>query len=208
MTKVLVGCEVSGTIRDAFIRLGHDAVSCDLQPTTSPGPHYQGDIFDLYQEHFDLAIFNPPCTYLAVAGAKHLYKEGWLGMPERDVERWDNLRRGAEFFKRCLEWPAIRVACENPLMNGHAVKLIGRKAAQWIQPWQFGHPENKMTGLWLRRLPLLKATNNVKSEMARLPVHVQNRIHYMSPGEDRGMLRSITYKGIAEAMAIQWGRLL
>lgn len=205
--RVLVGCECSGIVRDAFIRRGHDAMSCDIKPTERPGPHYQGDVFDLDWNEYDLAIFHPPCTYILNNGAKHLYIDCRLENGRNPV-RWRQMEEGAEFFKRCFDWRAPRVAAENPVMVSWARLHAGiPKATQYIQPWQFGHPEQKKTGLWLRNLPKLKPTNDVYEYMMTLPRHERERIHYMGPSEDRGAKRSEFFTGIADAMADQWGSL-
>lgn len=195
--KVLVGCEYSGTVRDAFIRQGHDAISCDILPTEVPGPHYQGDVIDLLGEHFDLAIFHPPCTYLTNSGVAWLHK---------DPSRWEKLDEGAAFFKMLLDAPVPRIAIENPIMHKYAKERIGGvKQTQLVQPWMFGHMEQKATCLWLKGLPPLVPTNNVKAEMDALPANQRQRIHYLPPSADRWKLRSTTFKGIAAAMAEQWG---
>lgn len=193
--RVLVACEYSGVMRDAFIRAGHDAVSCDLLPSDSDfGPHYQGDIFDVKFESFDLMIAHPPCTDLAVSGARHFA-----------AKRADGRQQAAlKFVRALLEAPVPRIALENP------VSIISsqiRKPEQIIQPWMFGHPETKATCLWLKNLPPLEETDNVYEHMLTLPKAERNRVHYMSPGPERWKLRSTTYAGIAEAMAQQWGSL-
>lgn len=205
--RVLVGCEYSGTVRDAFLALGFDALSCDLLPTDVPGPHYQGDVFDIIGDGWDLAVFHPPCTYLCNSGAKHLYKEkidsegNRYRSQERDPARWAAMEEAADFYRRLWECPVPRVAIENPIMLGHARALIGiGKSTQIIQPWMFGHGETKATGLHLRGLPNLVPTNIVDGREAK--------VHRMPPGPDRWKLRSTTYKGIAEAMADQWGTVL
>jgi len=195
--KVLISCEYSGRVRDAFIAMGHDAMSCDLLPTDAAGPHYQGDVFDLDLTQFDMMIAHPPCTYLTNAGVT------WL---HRDKERWAMLDDGAAFFKRLLEAPIPRICIENPIMHKYAKERIGGvKQSQVIQPWMFGHMEQKATCLWLKGLPLLQPTNNVKEEMMKLPDNERQRLHYLPPSADRWKLRSTTYQGIADAMAEQWG---
>jgi hypothetical protein len=195
--KVLISCEYSGRVRDAFIAMGHDAMSCDLLPTDAAGPHYQGDVFDLDLTQFDMMIAHPPCTYLTNAGVT------WL---HRDKERWAMLDDGAAFFKRLLEAPIPRICIENPIMHKYAKERIGGvKQSQVIQPWMFGHMEQKATCLWLKGLPLLQPTNNVKEEMMKLPDNERQRLHYLPPSADRWKLRSTTYQGIANAMAEQWG---
>lgn len=194
--RVLVACEYSGTVRDAFIRAGHEAMSCDLLPTDAPGPHYQGDVFDVIDDGWDLMIAHPPCTYLTNSGVRWLHS---------DPDRWDLLRDGAGFFKSLLSANIPRIAVENPIMHKYAIEIIGRKQDQVIQPWQFGHMEQKGTGLWLKNLPKLQVTDNVREEMMSLSVKDRQRIHYLPPTADRWKIRSTTYLGIAEAMAQQWG---
>jgi hypothetical protein len=195
--RVLVACEFSGVVRDAFIAAGHEAVSCDLLPSERPGPHYQGDIRNVLNRAttmglFDMCIAHVPCTFLANSGARWLY--GGKGT-ERDPVRWAQMEAAAEFFRLLLEAPIPRIAVENPIMHRHAGI---RKPDQIIQPWQFGHPETKATGLWLRDLPPLVPTDIVAG---RTP-----RVHYASPGPDRWKERSRTLPGIAAAMAEQWGQ--
>jgi len=194
--RVLVACEFSGAVRDAFIRAGHDAMSCDLLPTEAPGPHHEGDVFDVINDGWDLAICHPPCTYLTNSGVRWLYS---------DPLRWQGLIDGATFFRSLLEAPIPRIAVENPVMHGWAAKIVGRRQSQVVQPWMFGHPETKATGLWLKGLPPLVATEDVRDVMNALPYAERARIHYASPGPDRWKLRSVTYAGIAQAMADQWG---
>lgn len=196
--KVLVACEFSGIVRDAFIKRGHDAMSCDLLPTESPGPHYQGDALDLVNESFDLMIAHPPCTYLTNSGVKHLHT---------DVGRWFKLFEAAELFVKLLNAPNIKhVAVENPIMHKYARTLVGTGHSQLVQPWMFGHLESKATGLWLRNLPPLFETLNVKDEMLSLPKNITHKVHYASPSKDRWKKRSVTVQGLADAMADQWGQ--
>ncbi|MCP3680394.1 MAG: DNA cytosine methyltransferase [Gammaproteobacteria bacterium] len=181
--KILIACEFSGVVRDAFIEKGHDAISCDLLSSETSGPHYQGDVYDIIREGFDLMIAHPPCTYLAVSGAR------WWKERKKEQEE------AAIFFKKLIECEYIdKIAVENPV---GIMSTLYRKPDQYIQPWQFGHGETKKTGLWLKNLPLLKPTKIVEGR--------EQRIHKMPPSENRSKLRSITYKGIAEAMAEQWG---
>ena len=195
--RVLVACEYSGKVREAFRKLGHDAWSCDLLPADDNSPyHYQGDVFDIIDQDWDLMIAHPPCTYLTNAGVSWLYrKEG----------RWDQMKDGAEFFKKLLEADIPKIAVENPIMHKYAVEIIGRRQNQVVQPWMFGHMEQKATCLWLKGLPELKPTNNVKEDMLKLPKAVAQRLHYLPPSKDRWKIRSETYQGIADAMANQWG---
>jgi len=194
--KILVACEYSGRVRDAFIAAGHDAMSCDILPTDVDGPHYQGDVFDLDLTQFDMMIAHPPCTYLTNAGVTWLHK---------DPTRWDKLDDGAAFFKALLDAPIPRICIENPIMHKYAKERIGEvKQSQVVQPWMFGHMEQKATCLWLKGLPLLQPTNNVKDEMMKLPDRERQRLHYLPPSPNRWKLRSTTYQGIADAMADQW----
>ena len=159
--RVLVACEYSGRVRDAFISKGHDAMSADLLPTDSPGPHYQGDVLDLLGEPFDLVVAHPPCTYLSNSGVVHLHT---------DPERWNLMREGAGFFRRMFDFNSPRIAVENPVQHKYARAVHGKgKATQYIQPWQFGHPEQKRTGLWLKNLPPLVPTDVVYDRMMQLP---------------------------------------
>jgi hypothetical protein len=194
--RVLVACEYSGRVRDAFIARGHDAMSCDFLPTDAPGPHYEGNVMDVLNEGWDLMVAHPTCTYLCNSGVCHMHK---------DPNRWDNMRDGANFFKWLADAPIPKIAIENPIMHKYAVEIIGRRQDQVIQPWMFGHPEKKATCLWLKGLPKLTPTNDVREEMAKLPKSQQQRLHYLSPGPDRWKERSRTYQGIADAMAEQWG---
>ena len=190
--RVLVACEFNGIVRDAFIDRGHDAWSCDLLPTESPGPHYQDNIFHVLTKtiyDWDLMIAHPPCTYLTNSGVSWLYrKEG----------RWNKMREGALFFKHLLEADIPQICIENPIMHKYAVEIIGRRQDQVIQPWMFGHGETKATCLWLKNLPKLKPTNIVEGR--------EQRLHYLPPSKDRSKLRSITYPGIAKTMAEQCGK--
>lgn len=182
--KVLVGCEFSGVVRDAFIRRGHDAWSCDLEPSSTPGPHLQCDVRDVLNMGWDLAIFHPPCTHLSVSGAR------WFAAKQADGRQ----QEAVEFFMTCVNAPIPRVAVENPVC---IMSRLYRKPDQIIQPWMFGHGEVKATCLWLKNLPTLEPTQVVEGREAR--------IHRMPPSKDHGALRSITYQGVADAMAAQWG---
>lgn len=182
--RVLVACEYSGRVRDAFIKAGHDAMSCDLLPTDAPGPHYQGSVLEILHDKWDLMIAHPPCTHLAVSGARHFA-----------AKRADGRQQDAiDFFLELARAPIPRIAIENPVC---IMSSVWRKPDQTIQPWQFGHGETKATCLWLKNLPHLVPTDIVSGREAR--------IHNMPPSPDRWKLRSKTYIGIAEAMANQWG---
>ena len=187
--SVLVACEYSGIVRDAFIRRGHYAISCDLLPTESDfGPHHQGDVLPLVSKPWDLVIAHPPCTYLANSGVRWLHER---------PERWAQLDEAAALFRACLDANAPRIAVENPVPHKYAVERIGASYTQTVQPWQFGHGETKRTCLWLKGLPPLVPTNIVDGREAR--------VHRMPPGPDRQKERSRFFSGIADAMADQWG---
>lgn len=213
--RVFVGFERTGVVRDAFLAAGHEAVSCDLQETVAPGPHHKGDVFDVlaHPEKFftgpiDLGILHPPCTYLCNAGVHHLTGRRATEDTTAGGGRWDDLREGAALFRAVWEAEIPRVAVENPIMHKYAIALTGAgKPTQYVHPWQFGHPEQKPTGLWLRNLPPLVPTDNVKAHMLTLPPAQRQRIWYASPGPERSNLRSATFPGIAAAMAEQWGAL-
>ena len=182
--KVLVACEFSGVVRDAFTRAGHDATSCDLLETESVGKHHRGDVREILEAGWDLMIAHPPCTYLAASGAR------WW--KDRKHEQEDAI----SFVRTLLEAPIPRIALENPI--GILSTRI-RPPDQIIQPWMFGHPESKATCLWLKRLPPLMDTLVDEKREAR--------VHRESPGKDRWKRRSRTLPGIASAMAMQWGHL-
>ena len=194
--RVLVACEFSGIVRDAFKARGHDAWSCDILPTERPGQHIRDDVLKHLDEDWDIIIAHPDCTYLTNSGVCWLHK---------DKSRWGKLDKAAEFFKIFSNHPCPKICIENPIPHKYALERIGRKYTQIIQPWMFGHTERKATCLWLKGLPELKETNNVKEEMLKLPKAQQQRIHYLSPCPQRAHLRSITFRGIGEAMAQQWG---
>jgi len=194
--RVLVACEYSGTVRDAFTALGHNATSCDILPTDAPGKHYQGDVRDILGDGWDLLIAHPPCTYLSNSGVSWLHK---------DPKRWIELFVGADFFKLFVDAPIEKICVENPIMHKYARRLIGGRQSQIVQPWMHGHTESKATGLWLKGLPELKPTRNVKEEMMVLPDRERQRLHYLPPSPERWKLRSTTFSGIAQAMAEQWG---
>lgn len=197
--KVLVACEYSGTVRDAFLRHGHEAVSCDLLPSESPGPHIVGDALDVLDDGWDLMIGHPPCTFLSNSGVR------WL---HTNPTRWDKMRNGAEFFLELLNAPIPHICIENPIPHKHANKIIGRHCDQVIQPWQFGHPESKATCLWLKRLPNLRATKVLKKpDCGHWSNQTPSGQNKLSPSLDRWKLRARTYEGIAEAMASQWNDL-
>lgn len=197
--QVLVGCEYSGVVRDAFARAGHVAISCDLLPTDVPGPHYQGDVFKMIEQGgWDIIILHPPCTALTVAG-NGTYGEG----RPRYNQRIEAVDWTVYLWTRAKANARLGVCMENPV--GVLPRLGGIKPAQYVQPYMFGHLEQKKTGLWLDRLPKLKPTDNVYKEMMALPKAERERMFYLPPTADRWKIRSTTYFGIAEAMAEQWG---
>lgn len=182
--KILIACEYSGTVREAFSKLGHDAWSCDILETEIPGNHLQCDVREILSDGWDMMIAHPPCTHLAVSGAR------WF--KDKKVEQAEAL----EFVRLLLNAPIEKIALENPIsiISSHI-----RKPDQIIQPWQFGHGETKATCLWLQNLPKLQPTNIVEGR--------EQRIWKMPPGENRWKERSRTFEGIAQAMANQWGNL-
>jgi hypothetical protein len=195
--RVLIACEYSGTVRDAFLARGHDAVSCDLLPTESPGPHYQGDVRDILADGWDLMVAHPPCTYLCSSG---------LHWNTRVPGRAEKTEEALQFVRMLMEAPIPRIAIENPV---GAIGSRIRKADQYIHPWQFGHDASKRTGLWLKGLPRLAMTRYVAPRMVgdkeRWGNQTNSGQNRLGPSEDRWKLRSATYTGIAEAMAAQWG---
>lgn len=182
--KVLVACEFSGVVRDAFRARGHDAISCDILPTEQDGPHIEGDVRRLLEDGWDLMIAHPPCTHLAISGAR------WW------TDKQDEQREALDFVRELLTAPIPQIAMENPVS---IISTAVRKPDQIIQPWQFGHGETKATCLWLKNLPLLRSTRVVDGR--------EPRVHYAAPGPNRWKERSRTLQGIAEAMADQWGAL-
>lgn len=185
--RILVACEYSATVRDAFRKMGHDAWSCDILPTDGdPDFHIQGDVAEVLKEKWDMIIAFPPCTHLAVSGAKHFAEKRADGRQQQ----------GIDFFMMFVNADCDRIAIENPVS---IMSTVWRKPDQIIQPWQFGHGETKSTCLWLKNLPALKPTNIVDGREAK--------VHRCPPGPDRWKIRSKTYQGIADAMAEQWGSL-
>ena len=183
MSSVLVGCEFSGVVRRAFRERGHDAWSCDLLPAEDGSSHHiQVDVLKVLDQHWDLAIFHPPCTHLAVSGAR------WF------KDKQEEQQAALAFVRLLLQADLPRIALENPVS---VISTKIRRPDQIIQPWQFGHGETKTTCLWLKGLPHLRPTKVVEGR--------ENRIHRMAPSANRWKKRSRTYQGIAEAMADQWG---
>ncbi len=204
--KVLIACERSGAVRRAFRKLGHDAYSCDIEPADDKDKHHiQGDVLDhldRWASSYDLMIAHPPCTYLCNSGVSWLHRwpdgmRGWNGARAADMVK------AVRFFKVLLNANIPRIAVENPIPHRHALLP---KYTQIIQPWMFGHPESKATCLWLKNLPKLTPTDDVKHIWKNLPKAQAQRLHYLPPSKERARLRSQTYEGIAKAMAEQWGK--
>lgn len=206
--KVLVACEYSGKVRDAFLRRGHDAWSCDLLPTTSSNSdrHIQGDVRRILRQSWDLVIAHPPCTFLTNAGVRHLYsiptRNGVLAKIHGEA-RWEAMREAAAFFN-LFKGCAPKVCIENPVPHRYARELIGGYS-QIIQPWQFGHKQMKATCLWLEGLNPLVPTDIVGPPPKGEARKAWQMVHRASPGPDRWKLRSTIFDGIADAMGEQWG---
>ena len=194
--RVLVACEYSGTVRDAFIAAGHNAMSCDLLPTDQPGNHYQGNVLDILDQDWDLMIAHPPCTYLCSSGLHWNKKQ-----PERELKTTE----AVEFVRLLLSAPIPLIALENPVGR---ISTAIRKPDQYIQPHQFGADASKKTGLWLKGLPKLEPTEMVEPRWVNGKARWSNQTdggwNRLPPSEDRWKLRSTTYEGIARAMAEQW----
>ena len=191
--RVLVACGYSGRVRDAFAKRGHTAVSCDLLPSDSPhGWHIQGNVLEIIGEGWDLMIAHPPCTHLAVSGARHFAAKQASGVQDEALE----------FVRALMAAPIPSICIENPIS---IISSRIRKPDQVIQPYMFGHLERKATCLWLKGLPKLTPTDDVKRQTMELPANERDKVHYMPPSADRWKLRSTTYQGIADAMASQWG---
>ena len=193
--KVLVACEYSGIVRDAFAAKGHDAWSCDILPTESPGNHFQGDVLEHLDKGWDLMIAHPPCTHLAVSGARW-FTEG--------KKPWSLQEEALDFVRKLLDAPINKIALENPVS---VISTKIRKPNQIIQPFQYGHDVTKKTCLWLKNLPNLKPTKIVKPDIVLVNGKKMSRMHYESfklPSKERSKVRSKFYTGIAEAMADQW----
>lgn len=204
---VLIACESSGVERRAFAERGHDVWSCDLLPADDGDPterHIVGDVGPLLACSWDLVIAHPPCTYLANSGARWLYADDG----SRDPQRWAAMADGVEFFRLMFTANSPRLCVENPVQHRHAVEAHGMgRPAQTVQPYQYGHLETKRTAYWLRGLPPLVPTTDLRAQTMALPERERARVHYASPGADRWKVRSVSYPGIAAAMAEQWGAL-
>ena len=194
--KVLIACEFSGVVRDAFIKAGHNATSCDLLPSEMSGPHYQGDVINIINDGWDLMIAHPPCTYLCSSG---------LHWNKRRPERATMTDEALAFVQLLLNAPVPLVAVENPV---GCISTRIKKPTQIIQPWQFGHPESKATCLWLRGLCPLAPTNVLSKPISgRWDNQTTSGQNKLTPGPNRWAERSKTYQGIADAIAQQWGRI-
>ena len=192
--KVLVACEYSGRVRDAFIAKGHDAMSCDLLPTDVPGPHYQGDVLDIINDGWDLMVAHPPCTYLCASG---------LHWNTRRPERAAQTEAAIQFVSNLMDANIPKIALENPI---GCLSTRFRKPDCIIQPFQHGHAESKATCLWLNNLPPLKPSKIMeKPASGRWLNQTASGQNKLTPSADRWKIRSLTYQGIAEAMANQWG---
>jgi hypothetical protein len=195
--RVLIACEYSGTVRDAFLAAGHDAMSCDLLPTDKPGPHYQGDVFDIIRDGWDMMIAHPPCTYLCSSG---------LHWNKRRPDRAAQTEAALAFVQALLDAPIERIALENPI---GCISTHIRKPDQTIQPWQFGHDASKATCLWLKNLSPLMPTQTVSPRLIdgrkRWGNQTDSGQNKLPPSADRWKIRSATYQGIADAMTAQWG---
>jgi len=194
--KVLIACETSGTVRDAFIARGHNALSCDLLPTETGGPHRQGDIRDILDEPWDMIISFPPCTHIASSGAR------WFREKQADGRQ----QSAIDFFMLFADHPCPKIAIENPV---GIMSTQYRKPDQIIQPWQFGHDASKKTCLWLKNLLPLQGTKNIPGRTVdgkeRWGNQTDSGQNKLTPSDDRWKLRSKTYQGIADAMSKQWG---
>jgi len=196
--RILVACEFSGIVRDAFAKRGHDVWSCDLLPTERPGQHIQGDVLGILGDGWDLMIAHPPCTHLAVSGAQ------WFAEKRKDGRQ----QEGADFFMALVNAPVPKVAVENPI---GVMSRLYRKPDQIVHPWWFGHPTAKATCLWLKGLPPLFATHVVEPEWHVSKTGKRHSMWDYNVSRDhknRGHLRSVTFEGIAEAMAEQWNALV
>lgn len=202
--RVLVACEFSGIVREAFRRRGHDAVSCDLLPTEIPGPHIQGDVLEILEDGWDMLIAFPPCTYLCSSGLHWNKRVSGREQKTHEAVLFVLNLMGDGFIYHGIP----KVALENPV---GCISTKYRKPDQTIQPWQFGHPESKRTCLWLKGLPLLKPTDVLQPRNGNVNRGWDNQTpsgqNKLGPSETRAMERSLTYQGIADAMAEQWGKL-
>ena len=201
--KVLVACEYSGIVRDAFIEEGFDAVSVDLRPSERGNPHIQYDVMQIVEreeyDYFDLMVAHPPCTYLSNSGVRWLYE---------NEDRWQDMIEGAVFFRKILNANIPHIAVENPVMHKWAKKVIGEDYTQSVQPYEFGHPKSKRTCFWLKNLPKLEPTNVLERESGTWDNQTPSGQNKLGPGEDTAKKRSKFWPNMAEAMAKQWGDVL
>ena len=197
MGKVLIACEESQAVIKEMRAFGVEAYSCDIEPCSGGHPewHIQGDVTPLLEQEWDMIIAFPPCTHLAVSGA------AWFEQKRKDGRQ----QQGIDFFMLFANAKCDKVAIENPI---GIMSSVWRKPCQIVQPWMFGHPESKATCFWLKNLPNLQPTDNVKELFDTLPKNKQQRLHYLPPSKERAALRSKTFIGIAKAMANQWGMLV
>ena len=195
--RILIACEFSGTVRDAFnnLNLGHEVYSCDLLPTRQPGNHIQGDVLEVVNDKWDLIIAHPPCVHLSVSGSKYWAEKVADGRQPAAIK----------FVETIWQANCPLIAIENPVGALSTRSKLG-KATQYIQPYEFGHGEQKRTGLWLKGLPKLKGTKFI--DVKGLPNKERHRLHWLPPSKDRWKIRSTTFQGIADAMADQWGGLI
>ena len=199
MLKVLVACEYSGKVRDAFVKQGHMAMSCDLLESESPGLHYKGDVRDILDREWDLMVAHPPCTYLSVSGMH------WTTRGLRDPQLTED---ALDFVRLLMDAPIHRIAIENPIS---VISSRIRKPDQIVTPYEFGHDASKKTCLWLKNLPLLRPTDRIAPRIVNGKKRWGNQTdsgqNKLAPSDDRWKIRSETYQGIADAMAAQWGSL-
>ena len=191
--KVLIACEFSGRVRDAFTARGHNAISCDLLPSDTPGKHYQGDVRDIMNHDFEMMIAHPPCTHIAVSGSAKWKEKVADGRQQEAIK----------FVEELWESKCPRICIENPVGALSTRSKLG-KPTQYIEPYWFGHAEQKKTGLWLKGLPKLEPTKLI--DISHYPPKQRQRLHWLPPSKDRWKLRSLTYLGVAEAMAEQWSK--
>lgn len=201
--RVLIACEESQATTIELRSLGFEAWSCDLQDCSGGHPewHLKCNVLSVLDDGWDMMIAHPPCTYLANSGVRWL----WNRDGTRNEERWKELKKSAEFFRSLMNAPIPLIAIENPIPHRYAIELIEKKYDQCVHPYHFGHKQSKATCFWLKGLPKLIPTNNVKKQLKSLPKRETQRLYYLPPGLERAKLRSKTFHGIAQAMARQWG---
>lgn len=204
--KILIACEFSGIVLEAFRKKGHDAWSCDLLPTDKKGQHIVGDVLEILDDGWDLMIAHPPCYYICNSGVCWFHKtsKNTKSTTLTGKARWDAMRDACIFFNKLKNCKIPKICIENPIPHKYAKAIIG-DYTQIIQPWMFGHMEQKATCLWLKNLPKLVPTNNVKEAMMKLSKSERQRLHMLPPSKDRWKIRSTTFSGLAKAIANQWG---